>query len=460
MLALPPAVEVRFDRGTLVVHGDAATAATLPGAVWDGRAEVHRAPAHRYEDIVTALEERGFAVAHDLRRGWRGEGRDLGTFDLRPYQADARMAWEAAARRGVVVMPTGAGKTRLALAAIASTGLSTLVLCPTRALLVEWQRALRHWFAEPIGVVGDGSCEVARLTVMTFESAYRRLDELGDRFGLLVVDEVHHFGSGQRREALEASAASARLGLTATPPARDSEAAANLADLVGPVVFQVGVADLVGRHLARLARVRIPVRLTPDEAMRYERAITRFRGLCRAYFRSAEGAGYSDLARHLGATREGRQALRDHVEARGLACFPEAKMDATLRLLRRHRGDRTIVFTARADDAYRIGARGLVPVITAEVSARERNAILDKFRAGRLRAIVSARVLNEGIDVPEANVAIVVGGSLGAREHVQRIGRILRPSPGKVAIAYELVTLGTLDERLAFVRRLSGPTEG
>lgn len=67
-------------------------------------------------------------------------------------------------------------------------------------------------------------------------------------------------------------------------------------------------------------------------------------------------------------------------------------------------------------------------------------------------AIASARVLNEGIDVPDARVAIVTGGTLGAREHVQRLGRVLRPAPGKRAVAYEVVTIGTMDERNAGTR--------
>jgi superfamily II DNA or RNA helicase len=89
----------------------------------------------------------------------------------------------------------------------------------------------------------------------------------------------------------------------------------------------------------------------------------------------------------------------------------------------------------------------------------ERGAALDSFRRGALRALVSSRVLNEGLDVPDADVAIIVGGTLGEREHVQRIGRLLRPRAGKRAIVYELVTAGTSETRLADKRRkgLSAP---
>ena len=79
--------------------------------------------------------------------------------------------------------------------------------------------------------------------------------------------------------------------------------------------------------------------------------------------------------------------------------------------------------------------------------------MLDAFRQGHLQALVSSRVLNEGLDVPDADVAMIVGGALGEREHVQRIGRLLRPGPGKRALVYELVTRQTLEVSQAWRRR-------
>ena len=96
-----------------------------------------------------------------------------------------------------------------------------------------------------------------------------------------------------------------------------------------------------------------------------------------------------------------------------------------------------------------------MPAITADIDRREREDVLARFRDGRVRVIASPRVLNEGIDVPDARVAIVVGGALGAREHRQRVGRVLRPQPGKRAVVYELVAEGTVDDARARARALS-----
>src|SRR5439155_1277599 len=94
------------------------------------------------------------------------------------------------------------GKTRLALAAMARAGSSALCLVPTRILLAQWLHHIRRTYAGPVGCYGDGAHELAALTVATFESAYRHMDRLGNRFDLLVVDEAHHFGCGLRDEAL------------------------------------------------------------------------------------------------------------------------------------------------------------------------------------------------------------------------------------------------------------------
>ncbi|MCB0303313.1 MAG: ATP-dependent helicase, partial [Calditrichaeota bacterium] len=102
-----------------------------------------------------------------------------------------------------------------------------------------------------------------------------------------------------------------------------------------------------------------------------------------------------------------------------------------------------IVFTQDNDMAYRIGKRFFLPVLTHHTKLKEREAFLENFREGRFNILVTSKVLNEGVDVPEANVAIIVSGSGSVREHVQRLGRILRARPGKEAMLYELVSKDT-----------------
>jgi superfamily II DNA or RNA helicase len=163
------------------------------------------------------------------------------------------------------------------------------------------------------------------------------------------------------------------------------------------------------------------------------------------------------MLRSIGKTAEGRKALRDRARALELASFPRAKRVLVRHLLARHRADRTIVFTALAENAYDLSRDNLIPVITGETSVKERGEILGFFRAGTVRAIASARVLNEGVDVPDARVALLVAGVLGAREYVQRIGRVLRPAPGKRAIVYELITIHTSEAWQARLKARHAP---
>ena len=125
--------------------------------------------------------------------------------------------------------------------------------------------------------------------------------------------------------------------------------------------------------------------------------------------------------------------------ARRLLAFPRRKREALALLLARHRKDKALVFVADNETAYAVAREHLIMPLTCDIGRRERQDALARFRTGELRALVSAQVLNEGLDVPDAEVGIVVGGRLGEREHVQRVGRLLRPGEGKQALVYELV---------------------
>ncbi len=439
-------MELVFDRGTLVLRclPNEAPPDVLPHATWDPRIEAWRAPAHCYMALRRALRGGGH-VGRDLVACRRPDPIALATPQLRPYQLDAVRAWELTGSRGVIVLPTGSGKTRVATAAIAAAGVAALVLVPVRALLQQWVARLREFTDEPIGVYGDGQHEVEALTVSTFESALRHGDVFADRFGTLVVDEAHHFGSGARVEALEMCPAPRRLGLTATPPERP-EQRARLDRLIGPICYEREAAEMLGTYLAPLDRIRIGVELTTDERATYERSYVPFAQALRVFMRSSPGASWSDFMRTAQASAQGRELVYGYWRAVQLVAGASAKFDLARRLLLEHADTRALVFTADNAAAYRISRELLIPAITCDIKADERRNVLERFGDGTIRAIVSARVLNEGLDVPEASVAVLLGGRLGAREHIQRIGRVLRPTPGKRALVYEVVARDTFEE--------------
>jgi superfamily II DNA or RNA helicase len=128
-------------------------------------------------------------------------------------------------------------------------------------------------------------------------------------------------------------------------------------------------------------------------------------------------------------------------------------MKLLIDLLAQHRNDRTIIFTADNATVYRISRELLVPVITHQSPVKERRAILEAFNKGQYPVVVTSRVLNEGVDIPAANVAIVLSGSGSVREHVQRLGRILRAAQNKTAVLYEIVAQNTSEAFTSEKRR-------
>ncbi|MFB6198686.1 MAG: helicase-related protein, partial [Halobacteriaceae archaeon] len=146
------------------------------------------------------------------------------------------------------------------------------------------------------------------------------------------------------------------------------------------------------------------------------------------------------------------RAVRARNEARKVAYSSESKLDELAHLLERHRDDRIIIFTRYNDLVYRVADRYLIPPVTHKTKTEERRQILERFRDGTHSAIVSSQVLDEGVDVPDANVGIIMSGTGSSREYRQRLGRILRPS-GDEARLYEIVSSGTSEIRTSSRRK-------
>jgi superfamily II DNA or RNA helicase len=149
---------------------------------------------------------------------------------------------------------------------------------------------------------------------------------------------------------------------------------------------------------------------------------------------------------------EARAAMLAWREARSLALNAPAKLDALEELFARHHGERVLVFSEYNTAVEDISRRFCIPEITYKTPPAERHTILERFRSGDYTKLVTGRVLNEGFDVPDCVVAVIVSGTSTRREYVQRLGRVLRPKDRR-AILYELVTEDTTEERVANLRR-------
>lgn len=432
----PPEVTLSFDRGTILFRseGDISWLKSISSVLWDERVEAYRAPASNYRLLLRTLKDRDIRLQNQVCYSW-GATLPLSVPQLRPYQEASLGAWRDAKGRGIIVLPTGAGKTIIGIAAIALSKRPAICLVPTRILLEQWRDRLREQFGMPIGVLGDGKHELAPVMVATFESAYRYMNWIGNRFQLIIVDEVHHFGAGVRDEALEMCIAPYRLGLTATP-VTNSEVRKRLTELMGREVYEVTVNELTGRYLAPFEHATLHVELYSDERENYEREIALFQTEFNRFSRIYPGSRWADFSIWAKQRPEGLRALRAFRLARQIVGASRAKEECLRELLDKHQESKVLIFTPDIGSAYQISCKFLIAAITGDIKKKEREEVLDKFKRGVLRRLVSCRVLNEGIDVPDAEVTVVLGGNHGEREHIQRIGRCLRPTPGKIAKIY------------------------
>ena len=448
-----PVVSLSFASGTIEIRNWPTDHPAPPDSAWDARTACHRAAAVAYAAIVRTLVatntpfEDGARRYVELDRGMRVHR------EPRPYQTEALLAWRAHRRRGVVVLPTGAGKSHLALLAIDDKKRSTLVVAPTLDLVRQWIDLLSASFGMHIGLVGGGDHDVQPLTVTTYDSLSLHAENFGARFGLAVFDECHHLPSESYAMAARMCLAPYRLGLTATPERADGRDAA-LEPLIGPIAYRKDIVELSGEYLAPYDTERVSVDLSREERAEHDAQRALYRDFVRRHgIRMSQPSGWGEFILLSSRSDEGRRAMAAYRRQRELAFAPAAKLEYLDYLLHEHRNDRAILFTQDNATAYAIARRFLVPALTHQTRVRERSAILAGLADGTYRAIVTSKVLNEGVDVPDANVAVILSGSGSVREHVQRLGRILRKKGAKRAVLYELVTEETSETYTSERRR-------
>ena len=445
-------IAVRYEKGTLAITSNF----KLPHTVWDARSGVYRCLPLFYKDVIEYLKLSRLDYVDDVLDVPPMPAL-LDTVKLRDYQTDALTRW-LRTKWGVLVLPTGAGKTVIGITAIARLNVPTLVVVPTLELVRQWRRELEKALKIAVGTYSGEAHDLQPVTVATYDTAYLRAEELGNRFLLLIFDEVHHLPSPGYSTIAELFVAPYRLGLTATYE-REDGLHTELERLVGGKVYEIGVEKLTGTHLAEYTTRKIVTDLTDNERVEYERyysVFTEFLKQRRVVLRTPRD--FQRFVMRTGRDPKAREALLARNRARRIALNSRSKLTALAKILDAHFGERTIIFTEHNSLVYAISKEFLIPAITHTTPKEERAEIFDRFRTGEYNAIVTSKVLEEGIDVPEASVGVILSGSGSKREYKQRLGRILRKREGKLAVLYEIVSKGTSEVGISR-RRKSSETE-
>jgi superfamily II DNA or RNA helicase len=438
-----------FDRGTLILHPPPRGRTWVDYATWDDRVEKFRIPAIHYRQLVEALQSEGTDFKDEAKEFIPLEL--AASFEMEPYphQSEALLAWKQAGRRGVVVLPTAAGKTYLAQLAMQSTPRSTLIVVPTLDLMHQWYAHLTAAFPDAeVGLLGGGSRDKTPILISTYDSATIRAEALGNQYALLVFDECHHLPTDFYRAIAEYTIAPYRLGLTATPDRSDGRHW-DLNALIGPEVYRKTPEELAGFALAQHKVIQIKVKLSQKERDRYNTCIK----LRNDFLRDSKISlgsldGWQKFVMTSARSQAGRRAMLAHREAKEIALGTDGKLRILTDLLAQHYPERILIFTNDNATVYRISQELLIPAITHQTPVKERHEILTRFREGDYKTLVASHVLNEGVDVPDARVAIILSGTGSNREYIQRLGRVLRKGTDsdKLALLYEVVAEDTSEE--------------
>lgn len=369
---------------------------------------------------------------------------------LRSYQEEAVAAWMKE-QRGVIVMPTGTGKTEVAFEIMHQLSTHTLFVAPTRALAYQLSGRLADAFGVDVGFIGDNTFRLSPICVATYESAGIKMEFLGAYFKLLVFDECHHLPGDLRADAARMSAAPYRLGLTATPKRPDGRESL-YAHLIGPVCYDLPLETVRGTVLANYRVRRVPVYLTDEEQAEYDRLGKLIRDHIVERRKNKPEYAWKDVTANLSKDSEARHVFNAKLRRTSIENNAAAKLDVLEDLFRQHT-QQVVVFTGTNLMARMVSLRFLIPCLLSHSQKKERETILKGYEQGHFRAIIANRVLNEGIDIPAAKVGIIVGGTGSDRDSVQRLGRLLRKKGGQNAVLYEVVCAGTGEEGRSRKRR-------
>ena len=438
-----------FDKGTIRIEDSKLI--RIPGTKYDDRSKIFRSYGLNYSEIIEYLKKSDLDFADHVTNFIPSPVFQMRDLDLRDYQQQAIQNWEKSSMRGCVVLPTGAGKTAIGIKAIQKVNAFVLVVVPTIDLMEQWANNISKYLSiendhnVQIGKLGGGEDDLQAITVATYDSAYIRAPSIGNQFKLIIFDEVHHLPAPGYRSIAEQFISPYRLGLTATIE-REDELHELIPYLTGGVVFHLGSQELSNqKHLAEYTIDRIQVDLTPEEQKEYEtNQMTFLTNLRRLGFKVPSMYNLKRLIMMSNKNKIARDAMLARNKANEIALNSKAKMDELQKILQQNKNSKTIIFTQNNKMVYALSNRFLIPYITYKTIKEERRDVLDGFKSGRYNAVVTSKVLDEGVDVPDAELGIIMSGTGSGRELIQRLGRILRPKQdGRKARLIELISRHT-----------------
>jgi superfamily II DNA or RNA helicase len=377
-------------------------------------------------------------------------------FELYEFQKEAIESWQNHNKQGTIILPTGSGKTIVALGSIVRTQKKTLIIVPTLALLEQWKNRIHTLLEIPfedIGEFGGGKHDIKDITIITYDSAYLYVKRLRLQFGLLILDEAHHLAGPNYQIIADAYIAPHRLGLTATLDIEEISYSNLMTKGFGPIVYQKNPDDLKETKILSEFKI-VTTQVKIDNIDEYKRFIKVLQDYIKVLPRSRKLSYFQQIIFRVNRDHRAQEALQAYRKARDISFSAKKKLDELEKLLVEHKEDKMIIFSDYVAFCEKIARTFFIPCITHRTSAEERRWILEYYKRVPRAKLVTSKILDEGVDVPDAKIAVIMISSGSKRQFIQRLGRILRRHPSKdEAILYEIVSEDTLEERLSKKRK-------
>ncbi len=444
-------VELELENGSIIMHPNKYLGSIYDKirnyVVYNRRSKAFKVVPCYLFTVIKTLSDLGVRVVNrtDLRESQPLPVRLEFKGELRDYQREALNSWSLNSHRGIIALPTGSGKTVIGIAALAALNERALIVAYTKDQLTQWRDSIiKFTNASPalIGMYYSEEKKVAPITLTTYQTAFKYVSELMKYYTFLLIDEVHHLPAEKFKHIALNSTAPHRMGLSATPYREDGKHTM-LFPLMGGVVYHKTPAELSERgFLAPYEVITVYVKLTDDERKKYLELLRRYRAL-------VGGRRFEDV---LKAAKNGDhtalEALKIHTSIKLLVQKSKNKVRKAEEIIKSElsKGNKVIVFAHYVDLAEEIANSVGALLLTGDVDKWKRDLILNKFREMRSGALVVTTVGDEGLDIPDASVGVLVAGTGSRRQFVQRLGRLLRPKEGKRAVLYEIVVKGTSEE--------------
>ena len=376
------------------------------------------------------------------------------TVILRDYQVESLMSWFRANRKGIIELPTGTGKTYIGLKAIEYYRIKkkrVFIVVPTIVLLRQWHEKITKNLNvndSEIGFLYGKEKSFRSITIGVINTSVKYSDRIANEYDLLILDEVHHYFAPKWYKLIEVCYDKCDiLGLSATVERYDNR------HLQSPlkVVYRKSFHYMRKRNYVAPVKIYIyRVPLTLDERLVYDNLSQKIRKVARDL----------DISKAFGnkkIIKELEVRLMKLVNIRKQLCSESYnKLPIILKIIEENPNEKILVFTESIRSIIRLKQflrEHGIKCETIHSKRKDRKKVLEYWKKGVFNVLLSVRVLDEGIDVPECSVGIIVSNSLAKRQLVQRIGRIVRPKPNKVAKIYIIPSSFTFEERVAWKLR-------